>query len=294
MIKISGVLQDNLLSVIEDILYEIVPHNWIINYSHINKASLLEGYFETECEADKELEKLCKLTSINFSDFFSKKIIHDEDWKNLYKKHFKPWKVDKFHWIPIWCKESYSIPKDDLKIFLDPGMAFGTGNHETTKLCLESLVTINQSLHCDYKKTFIDVGCGSGILALTASELGFKEICAVDNDELAVKISKVNAEMNSIYNIKYITADLEHLDETQKYSFVVANIQADILQKNAYQLIKLLDNVGFLLLSGILAIEIDTIHTHYEEALKSLNKNFVSTIRTMNEWSISEFKIITP
>ncbi|MBT3668561.1 MAG: methyltransferase domain-containing protein [Opitutae bacterium] len=292
MIKIFGGLQDNLLDLIEEILYEIAPHNWIINYSHISKVTLLEGYFKTEREADRELKKLSDLTRRKFSDTFSKITIHDEDWKNSYKKHFKPWKIDKFHWIPIWCKETYSVPKDDLKIFLDPGMAFGTGSHETTKLCLEMLVSINKHLSCDEKQTFIDVGTGSGILALTASELGFKKIWAVDNDEIALKVSKVNADMNSIDNIKYISSDIQNLDDTQKYGFIVANIQADILKKNAHQLIKLMDTGGYLLLSGILVSENDTIHTHYEEVFKSLNKQFISKKRTMNEWSLSEFQLV--
>ena len=292
MIKVYGTLQDKLLEFVEECLYEIAPHNWILNYNHFNKVTQLEGYFSSKTDADEEIRKLCEITKFNFFSSLSLTDISEEDWKNSYKKHFKPWRIDKFHWVPIWYKETFSVPSDELKIFLDPGMAFGTGNHETTKLCLESIVSINKNLTGEERQDFIDVGSGSGILALTASILGFDKVCAVDNDEIAIKVSKENAKLNSLKNINYISSAIQNLQTSKTYGFVVANIQADILLKNSNRLIELMQPCGYLLLSGILVSEIDIVHSHFENVFNSLNKKVTSKKKTMNEWSLSQFQLL--
>lgn len=292
MIKVYGTIQDKTLEFVEECLYEIAPHNWVLNYNHSNKVTQLEGFFNTEKSADDNIKKLSKITNFDFYRIFSSKEISDEDWKNSYKKHFKPWNINKFHWVPIWYKETYSVPNEEIKIFLDPGMAFGTGNHETTKLCLESMVSINKNLREEEKQDFIDVGSGSGILALTASALGFDKVCAVDNDEVAIKVSKENAALNSFENIKYISTAIQNLQVFKKYGIVVANIQADILVKNANRLIELVRPMGYLLLSGILVSEKDFVHSHFENMFKTLGMKITSKKKTMNEWSLSEFQIL--
>ena len=291
MIKVYGTVQDKLLEFVEECLYEIAPHNWILNYNHLNKVTKLEGYFNSKTDADVEIRKLCEITKFNFFSSLSLTDISDEDWKNSYKKHFKPWRINKFNWIPIWHKETFSVPSDELKIFLDPGMAFGTGNHETTKLCLESMVSINKSLTAKEKQDFIDVGSGSGILGLTASILGFHSVCAVDNDKVAIKVSKQNAKLNSLRNVNYISSTIQNLQTSKTYGFVVANIQADILLENAKRLIELMQPCGYLLLSGILVSEIDNVHSHFENVFKLLNKKVTSKKKTMNEWSLSQFQL---
>lgn len=292
MIKVYGTLQNKLLEFVEECIYEIAPHNWVLNYNYFNKVTQLEGYFSSKTDADEEIRKLSEITKFNFFSALSVTEVSDEDWKNSYKKHFKPWRIDKFHWVPIWYKETFSVPSDELKIFLDPGMAFGTGNHETTKLCLESIVSINKNLTGEERQDFIDVGSGSGILALTASILGFDKVCAVDNDEIAIKVSKENAKLNSLKNINYISSAIQNLQTSKTYGFVVANIQADILLKNSNRLIELMQPCGYLLLSGILVSEIDIVHSHFENVFNSLNKKVTSKKKTMNEWSLSQFQLL--
>ena len=293
MIKAYGSLQNKLLEFVEECIYEIAPNTWVLNYNHFNKVTQLEGYFSSKTDADEEIRKLSEITKFDFFSALSVKEVFDEDWKNSYKKHFKPWRIDKFHWIPIWYKETFSVPDNELKIFLDPGMAFGTGNHETTKLCLECMISINKKLDTKDKQDFIDVGSGSGILALTASLLGFEKVCAVDNDEIAIKVSKENANLNSLKNINYISSAIQNLQTYKKYDFVVANIQADILLKNAKRLIDLLQPRGYLLISGILDSEIDFVHSHFENIFNSLNKKVTSKKKGMNEWYLSQFKLLS-
>ena len=293
MIKVYGTLQNKLLDFVEECIYEIAPQNWVLNYNHFNKVTQLEGYFSSKTDADEEIRKLSEITKFNFFSALSVTEISNEDWENSYKKHFKPWRIGKFHWIPIWCKETFSVPDDELKIFLDPGMAFGTGNHETTKLCLECMVLISQKLNTKEKQDFIDVGSGSGILALTASILGFEKVCAVDSDEIAIKVSKENADLNSLENINFISSPIQNLQTYKKYDFVVANIQADILLTNSKRLIDLLQPEGYLLLSGILESEVDFVHSHFENVFNSLNKKVTSKKKGMNEWSLSQFQLLS-
>ena len=154
------------------------------------------------------------------------------------------------------------------------------------------MVSINKNLTGEERQDFIDVGSGSGILALTASILGFDKVCAVDNDEIAIKVSKENAKLNSLKNINYISSAIQNLQTSKTYGFVVANIQADILLKNANRLIELMQPSGYLLLSGILVSEIDIVHSHFENVFNSLNKKVTSKKKTMNEWSLSQFQLL--
>ena len=171
-------------------------------------------------------------------------------------------------------------------------MAFGTGNHETTKLCLESLVTLYEKLHLASEYSFLDVGCGSGILAMTASLLGFKNVDAIDIDPLAIKVSGENANINEIDKINFITNDLNTYFPPIKYDFIVANIQANILQDNAKQLIKFLNNNGYLILSGILSEESYQTRQYFQDLLDKTNQNYTNEIKIMNQWSLIIFQII--
>jgi len=171
-------------------------------------------------------------------------------------------------------------------------MAFGTGNHETTKLCLEEIVELNDKIPNDLKHNFLDIGCGSGILALTASILGFEEILAIDNDPLAIKVSQENAEMNDNNKVNFKTADLDTVTGNKRYNFVVANIQADILQKNAETLITLVNNDGVLILSGILSKECSELVLYFEATMEKLGIDSQIVAKKMNDWSLIRIQIL--
>ena len=112
---------------------------------------------------------------------------------------FSSLELQKFHFVPTWEKENSDDESGSLSIYIDPGMAFGTGTHETTRLCLEFLIDqysltneINSNL------SLIDIGCGSGILAITAAKLGFKNIMGIDNDSDAIENAFLNSKKNNL------------------------------------------------------------------------------------------------
>src|SRR5690606_20866337 len=97
------------------------------------------------------------------------RMLGDADWRDSYKEHFKAWQFGRLHWVPVWQRESFTLPEGDAVLWLDPGLAFGTGNHETTRLCVERLVTLTEERGPVGR--VVDAGCGSGILALSAALL---------------------------------------------------------------------------------------------------------------------------
>lgn len=292
MIKAHLPIEENLVEQLEDALYEIVPHNWVLHFSHLKSNSFLEGYFDTSLDAEKSIKELFHTLEILEIPELLISNLDQEDWINSYKKHFHPWCIGAFHWVPIWCKKSYVIPKGNFRLFLDPGMAFGTGNHETTKLCLEEIVQLNEKIPNNLKHNFLDIGCGSGILALTASILGFEEILAIDNDPLAIKVSQENAELNDNKKVNFKTDDLDTVTGTKRYNFVVANIQADILQKNAETLITLVNNDGVLILSGILSKECSELVLYFKATMKKLGIDSKIVAKEMNDWSLIRIQIL--
>ena len=160
---------------------------------------------------------------------------------------------------------------------------------ETTKLCLQSIID-NQKKTDDY--SFIDVGCGSGILALTASLIGYKYIDGMDSDSDSIKVSNENAKLNNIKNVIFELESLENISQGKKYDFVIANIQADILKKNSEKLINIMSSEATLVLSGILVTELSDVEKHYikifEEKLLKVNTNS----KTLNDWGVLEFHSI--
>jgi ribosomal protein L11 methyltransferase len=169
-------------------------------------------------------------------------------------------------------------------------MAFGTGNHETTKLCLESIVTISETLPFNKKISFLDVGCGSGILALTASKLGFSTIRAIDNDADAIKVSNENSNLNDVTNVIFETKGIKNFISTTKYDLVVANIQSDILKSYSSELVKLLNKKSYLILSGILKTENSDVQKHFK-TLFTKNQNVSYQSRNMNDWNLTIIRI---
>src|SRR5690606_13383313 len=99
-------------------------------------------------------------------------------------------------WVPVWERASYQVTNDDVVVWLDPGLAFGTGNHETTRLCCERLVSWSGARAREAR--VVDAGCGSGILALSAARLGFDDVRGFDHDAEAVRVSEENAALNEL------------------------------------------------------------------------------------------------
>jgi len=178
-------------------------------------------------------------------------LLKEEDWANSWKANFKPARIGKRLVIkPSW--ETFTAGNDDILLELDPGMAFGTGTHATTRLCLElleKLVYIEHALA--QNRDVLDVGCGSGVLGIAAALFGAGRVDAIDIDPLAVAVTAENATVNKVDSI--VRASATPLAEvTGHYAIVLANILAEELVRMSGLLVEKLAAGGYLILSGIL------------------------------------------
>jgi ribosomal protein L11 methyltransferase len=173
--------------------------------------------------------------------------IREDDWAQAWKAYFKPEKIGKIVIKPSW--EDYQPAEGDLIVELDPGMAFGTGNHPTTRLCLELLQELVAG-----PINMLDLGTGSGILAIAGAKLGAQTVTASDIDSVAVRVARANVAANQVAATVNVTeADLLQGRTGAVYDLVVANIIADIIVKLAPGVPAVLKPGGVFLASGIIA-----------------------------------------
>lgn len=203
--------------------------------------------------------------SANHSEYRSElRIIPDKDWVNATRHNFKPRLFGQRLWIcPSWHQESFhknkaSLPGDAIELMLDPGLAFGTGSHPTTSLCLQWLDAQNLHGH-----KVLDYGCGSGILALAAAKLGATGITAVDIDPQAIISTQENARQNGIDNNILHVGMPDILPESADYDVILANILIGPLMALKPRFAHLLATKGRLLVSGILAEQLEDLKNHY-------------------------------
>ena len=174
------------------------------------------------------------------------RVIDDEDWANEWKKYFKPIVTDSVTVVPTWI--AYSSSEGEKLLRLDPGMAFGTGEHATTRMCLELMRAAGRSV--------IDVGCGSGILGIAAAITGAKSVYMCDIDPQAVKAARNNAELNGVV-CEIEQADL--LATSRRAELILANLTADLLIRMAPSVREHLEEGGKLVVSGIIAERLDEV-----------------------------------
>ncbi len=210
----------------------------------------------------------------------------DADWRDSYKAHFHAWQFGRLHWVPVWERETFRLPEGEAVLWLDPGMAFGTGNHETTRLCVERLVTLAAAMEKQgvglEKKRVIDAGCGSGILALSAVLLGFRDVVGFDNDPEAVRVSEENEALNGVAGrVKFRVGDLLTGFSEGPGDVVLANILANVLIEYARELTAAVAPGGTLILSGILAVEVEQV----KAAFAAVVPDWRQESRVMGEWS---------
>lgn len=174
--------------------------------------------------------------------------VHEEDWANSWKQYYKPIKTgEKLVIVPKW--ETYDPAPEEIVVLMDPGMAFGTGTHETTRLCAMLL----EKYICPGDR-MLDVGCGSGILAICAAKLGAGNCFACDIDPVAVRIAGENAALNQTAQVETGVSDL--LAQAQKvpggYHVCCANIVADVIIRLAPDIGAFMESDGVLIVSGII------------------------------------------
>jgi len=197
-----------------------------------------------------------------------------DDWETAWQKYWKPMPVGEKLWVrPSFC----DAPEDErIDIVLDPGMAFGTGSHPTTHLCLEAI-----ERYClqHTPESLLDMGAGSGLLAIAAGKLGAKDIYAVDYDPISVEASEVNARINGVQ----LTALLGDTPPTRNFELVVANILAGPLLGMAETLTPCVGK--HLILSGLLETQVALNIRTYE----ALGLTHVRT-SIMGEWASVEYQ----
>ncbi len=266
---------------IEELLAEHEEQHLMVLEDKPSGRAWLTGYFDTPEAAQAawrrfaaDLEPDWLATEPKFGE------LPDQDWKESYKQHFRAWKFGRLHWVPVWERETFQLPVGDEVLWLDPGMAFGTGNHETTRLVVERLV--KSAVKSGVGGRVIDAGCGSGILALSAAKLGFREVAAFDNDPLAIDVSRENAELNGLAGrVEFYVGDLITGLAGRQAELLLANIQADVLMRFAPQLLAAVAPQGILVLSGILAAELEQVRSVFE----AHPTGWVTDSRVMGEWS---------
>ena len=292
MIKVSSQISNEILDEIDICLNEIAPSNWSVYQDRITLDANLVGYFENNKKQHEIIEEFKlyfdAILDTSYDDLVFN-FIEDKDWAESYKSHFKPWRHKDFHWIPLWLKEEYkNLNKKDF-VLLDPGMAFGTGNHETTRLCLQAIIDLRKNNQNPL--TLFDIGCGSGIISITGSKLGYLKIFGVDNDSDAVRISKENALLNQVSNVKFEQQNLKFYCSHNTFDIVVANIQSDVLIEQNKEIINSAKSDSTILLSGILKKEVHTVQNAFDQEIRRRRMPYKSMIIDEGEWSLIQYSI---
>ena len=264
----------------DNVLLELGVSSWSLLEDAIERRAWIVGIFADEAEARARWAELRPLLPVAVMSEPGWRALADADWKDSYKAHFKAWKFGRLNWVPVWERETFQLPAGEEVLWLDPGMAFGTGNHETTRLVVERLVAFAERHGTGGR--VVDAGCGSGILALSTVKLGFPNVVAFDNDPLAIAVSKENAELNGLGGrVDFYVGDLVTGLAGRQAELVLANIQADVLMKFARELVNAVAPGGVLVLSGILATELAQVRTVFE----AMPPGWTPDSRVMGEWS---------
>ncbi|MHB8742152.1 MAG: 50S ribosomal protein L11 methyltransferase [Sulfuricaulis sp.] len=196
-------------------------------------------------------------------------VLGDEDWAHSWMAHYRPLKLGRNLWVvPSWCQPP---EPGAINIILDPGLAFGTGDHPTTSLCLEWLTEQNLT-----GKTVLDYGCGSGILSIAALKLGAVQVCAVDIDPQALEVTRRNALHNGIHAGLNVMLPAS-LERDFQADIVIANILMGTLIELAPDIKKHVRQNGLLALSGMLLGQETEVRRHYQPP-------FTLTPRERQKW----------
>lgn len=293
-LELRATVNSELATDLENYFLENEWIDWGIMQREINDPYEVFGIFPDLNAAHMSLAELRRIFP-NLPEKFTEKIIDDIDWQNAYKEFLKPWNDRQLHWIPLWERDTYAAPEDAVCVFLDSGMAFGTGAHETTRLCATRLIDYYQKNNNQLDTLqVIDAGCGSGILALSAAALGFKNVSGFDIDPEAITVCRKNSSENpQIAKPDFYTADLENGLKNVQTDLLLANIQTDVLIPCSSWLVQSVHCPGSLVLSGILTKEVEQVRTHFADEFARLcpEKTVDVHSRRDGEWSDLQFQV---
>lgn len=212
------------------------------------------------------------------------KTIHALDWAESWKRHFKSISIgSKLLIKPSWSQRRPRAGQ--ALVVLDPGLSFGTGQHPTTLFCLRQLARARRT---GVRQSLLDIGTGSGILAIAAAKLGYSSVCAFDFDPEAVRVARANAAGNGVANkINLSRQDLTRLPSLArtKFDFICANLIFDLLLSEAPKLVNRLKRNGTLVLAGILTNQFERVRQCFEQAGLKLVAQ-----RIQKEWQSGAFQ----
>ncbi len=245
----------------------------------IEEGAMVKGYFKDSENFMNTLnyikESVDKLGEFGFDKgegIVTYHKVNEDDWANNWKQYYKPTKVGEHIVVkPTW--EDYEEKPGEVVVELDPGMAFGTGTHETTRMCIKAL---EKKVKKD--TTVFDIGTGSGILSIAAAKLGAKHVVGVDLDPVAVESAKKNLEFNKVNNMEILYGDLMEVVEG-KANIVVANILADIIMFLSEGVRAFIEDEGYFIASGILNTQRDKV----ADKLKALDF-IIEEVMEDGEW----------
>ncbi len=286
MIETRCEIPAELAQPLEDFFCELVRSPWLIFHEKIDAPHLLMGYFDSEAEALDAWEDLRK----SFKVLPEKPEIgklEDRDWKEAYKENLHPWNFKNLHWVPEWRRAEYVVPAGAAVVYFDAGLAFGTGDHPTTRLCGMRLVEFFET-RVPEKISVTDAGCGSGILAISAAKLGAKNVYGFDRDPEAVEVSAENRSRNGLEKnaIKFAQENLESgLAAAGTRDIVLANIISDVLCIYADELVAAVAPAGTLVLSGILANEQKSVLEIFEKKAREAWGKVRAESRILGDWA---------
>lgn len=277
----SGVViedSEELLREREDVfgeIYNLNPDDFPVDGVRV-KAYLAETSFLLETVEEIKLA-INNLQNFNIDlghNIVTVQEVDEEDWATAWKKYYHPVKIsNRFTIVPTW-EEYERVSTDELIIELDPGMAFGTGTHPTTVMCLQALEKTVQP-----KCSLIDVGTGSGVLSIGAAKLGATSIHALDLDEVAVKSAKENIALNKVEDVVQVTHGNLLDNVKEQTDIVVANILAEIIMtftNDAYSIVK---DGGLFITSGIIAAKKEDVRSSLQQAGFEIDE-----IMMMEDW----------
>jgi len=212
--------------------------------------------------------------------------IHSADWAEAWKRHFKPLEVSRKLLIkPSWSRRRAKAGQAE--VVIDPGLSFGTGQHPTTSFCLKELVRQRKS---NQSQSFLDIGTGSGILAISAAKLGYQPIDAFDIDGDAIRVARANGTINGVSAlIGFQCQDLTRAPRLarHRYTVICANLMFELVLAQKDRLLARLQSGGVLVLAGILQSEFPRVQAVYEAAGLSLVRT-----RKEREWRSGVFRSV--
>jgi ribosomal protein L11 methyltransferase len=246
-------------------IYEPLPGDEVIYWHN----TVVMGLFDASHDMDKTITYLKSIHPDKSEMAYKLEQLEDKDWEREWMDNFHPMKFGERLWI---CPSWREVPDPEaVNVMLDPGLAFGTGTHPTTALCLTWLDGLDL-----VGKTVVDFGCGSGILSLAALKLGAKKVIGIDIDPQALQASKANAERNGVED--RLALFLPKDQPTLKADVVVANILAGPLRELAPTIIEFVAPNGHLALSGVLEEQASELQNIYGQWCE------MDTIAVQEEW----------